>query len=62
LPVNADVHGDYAKEVQAAPREADVRCNLDDSNEKLGYRLRNSQVKKIPFTLVVGDKEKENKT
>jgi threonyl-tRNA synthetase len=40
----------------------DVRCNLDDSNEKLGYRLRNSQVQKIPFTLVVGDKEKENKT
>jgi threonyl-tRNA synthetase len=57
-PVNAEVHGDYAKEVQALLVKNDVRCNLDDSNEKLGYRLRNSQVQKIPFTLVVGDKEK----
>jgi threonyl-tRNA synthetase len=62
LPVNAEVQGDYAKEVQALLVKNDVRCNLDDSNEKLGYRLRNSQVQKIPFTLVVGDKEKENKT
>ena len=42
--------------------KSDVRCSLDDSNEKLGYRLRNSQVQKIPFTLVVGDKEKENRS
>jgi threonyl-tRNA synthetase len=62
LPVNAEVHGDYAKEVQSLLVKNDVRCNLDDSNEKLGYRLRNSQVQKIPFTLVVGDKEKENRT
>jgi len=62
LPVNAEVQGDYAKEVQALLAKEDVRCNLDDSNEKLGYRLRNSQVQKIPFTLVVGDKEKENRT
>jgi threonyl-tRNA synthetase len=62
LPVNSDVHGDYAKEVQAILTKGDVRCKLDDSNEKLGYRLRNSQVNKIPFTLVVGDKEKENRT
>jgi threonyl-tRNA synthetase len=61
LPVNGDVHGAYAKEVQAALIKADVRCNLDDSNEKLGYRLRNSQVQKIPFTLVVGDKEAADK-
>ena len=62
LPVNSDVHEDYAKEVQALLLKNDVRCNLDNSNEKLGYRLRNSQVQKIPFTLVVGDKEKENRT
>jgi threonyl-tRNA synthetase len=61
LPVNGEVHGAYAKEVQQALIKADVRCNLDDSNEKLGYRLRNSQVQKIPFTLVVGDKEAEGK-
>jgi len=62
LPVNGEVHGDYAKEVQALLAKSDVRCSLDDSNEKLGYRLRNSQVQKIPFTLVVGDKEKENRS
>jgi threonyl-tRNA synthetase len=62
LPVNSDVHEDYAKEVRDLLVKNDVRASLDDSNDKLGYRLRNSQVQKIPFTLVVGDKEKENRT
>lgn len=62
LPVNSEVQGDYALEVQKVLREADVRCNLDASNDKLGYRLRNSQVQKIPFTLVVGDKEKASRS
>ena len=38
------------------------RVTLDDSEEKLGYRMRNSVIKKIPYTIVLGDKEKENKT
>ena len=59
LPVNNDSHGDYAQEVIAALEKAGVRAKLDDSNEKLGYRMRNAQVRKIPFTLVIGDKEKE---
>lgn len=62
LPVNSEVQGDYALEVQKVLRGADVRCNLDASNDKLGYRLRNSQVQKIPFTLVVGDKEKASRS
>ena len=37
-----------------------IRAELDDSNEKLGYRLRNAVVNKIPYTLVIGDKEKES--
>jgi threonyl-tRNA synthetase len=48
LPVNSEVHGDYAKEVQKVLSNADVRCNLDDSNEKLGYRLRNSKFRRSP--------------
>lgn len=60
LPVSHTAHEDYAKEVYDVLQKADVRVLLDDSNEKLGYRLRNAQVQKIPFTLVVGDKEKEN--
>lgn len=59
LPVNNAAHLEYAKEVEKVLEEAGVRVILDDSNEKLGYRLRNGQVKKIPFTLVIGDKEKE---
>jgi threonyl-tRNA synthetase len=37
-----------------------VRCDLDDRNEKLGYRIRESQVQKIPFMLVVGAREEES--
>jgi threonyl-tRNA synthetase len=62
LPVNPEFHEGYAREVEKALQAADVRVKVDDSNEKLGYRLRNSQVQKIPFTLVIGDKEKEGKT
>ena len=62
LPVNAAIHGEYAQEVVAALKEKGVRVQLDDDNEKLGYRLRNAQVTKTPFTLVIGDKEVENKT
>ncbi|MCH3908851.1 MAG: threonine--tRNA ligase [Bacilli bacterium] len=60
LPVNSEVQGEYAKKVQDELKKNGVRCELDASNEKLGYRLRNSQIRKIPFTLVVGDKEMEN--
>ena len=62
LPVNESVHGQYAKEVVKALEDAKVRVELDDDNEKLGYRLRNAQVSKTPFTLVIGDKEMADKT
>ena len=62
LPVNGAVHGEYAKKVADTLHEAGIRVKLNDENEKLGYRLRNSVVKKIPFTLVIGDKEVENGT
>lgn len=59
LPVNPEIHGEYAKEVEAKLKEAGLRVELDDSNEKLGYRLRNAQVEKIPYTLVIGGNEME---
>ena len=62
LPVNAEVHGAYAKEVESILKDAGVRAEVDDANEKLGYRLRNAQVNKIPFTLVLGDKEAETRS
>jgi threonyl-tRNA synthetase len=62
LPVNADAHGTYAKEVLSVLENADVRAELDASNEKLGYRLRAAVTQKIPFTLVVGDKERDSRS
>lgn len=57
LPVNPEFHGEFAAKVEQKLHEAGIRCKIDDSNEKLGYRMRNSVVKKIPFTLVIGDNE-----
>lgn len=62
LPVNNEVHGEYAKEVLAKLLSINIRAKVDDSNEKLGYRLRQAQIKKIPYTLVIGDKEMEEKS
>ena len=62
LPVNSKVQGDYAKNLVNQLREEDFRVELDDSDEKLGYRLRNSVIKKVPYALVIGDKEMENGT
>lgn len=62
LPVNNNFHLDYSKELVKKFKEHNFRVELDASEEKLGYRLRNTQLNKIPYTLVVGDKEKENGT
>ena len=61
LPVNEQAQGEYAQEVLKELEGAGIRAKVDDSNEKLGYRMRNAQVRKIPFTLVLGDKEKEGR-
>ena len=60
MPVNSEFQGEYAKEIYELLRDNDIRVELDDRNEKLGYRLRESQVKKIPYTLILGDNEKDN--
>jgi len=59
LPVNSSIHAGYAKEIAKKLNDLGYRAEVDDGEEKLGYRLRNSQVNKIPFTLVVGEKEAE---
>ncbi len=60
LPVNLNSHLDYANEVAKILRGIDVRVSVDDSNEKLGYKIRNAQVEKVPYSIVIGDKEKES--
>ena len=62
IPVNPEFQGEYAKEVTEMLKENDIRAELDDRNEKLGYRLREAQTEKVPFTLILGDQEKENAT
>ena len=62
LPVNNEFHLDYEKEVYELLKKEGIRIEKDDSNEKLGYRMRNAQMRKIPFTIVLGDDEKANKT
>ena len=58
LPI-ADAHVEYAKEVQTKLEEAGIRVELDDRNEKIGYKIREAQLQKVPYMLVLGDKEKE---
>jgi threonyl-tRNA synthetase len=62
LPVNNEYHLEYAKEIQQLLLDNDIRVVLDDRDEKLGYKLRETQIKKIPYTLVIGDKERDAKT
>ena len=62
LPVNTQIHSEGAKKLNAALVEAGLRSSLDASNEKLGYRMRNAQLKKVKYTVVVGDQELANNT
>lgn len=62
IPVSPDVHFDYAKEVQESLKAAGIRVELDGRNEKIGYKIREAQMQKIPYMLVVGDKEVETKS
>ena len=59
IPVNQSVHIDYCNKVKDLLLEQGIRVKIDDRDEKLGYRMRESQTKKIPYTLVIGDKEVE---
>ena len=62
LPVHHTLHLDYALKVSKLLKEQGVRVELNNEEEKISYRLRSAQVRKIPYTLVVGDKEMENET
>jgi threonyl-tRNA synthetase len=61
LPIS-EKHIDYARTVHGRLRAARIRAELDDRNEKLGYRIRDAQVRKVPYMLVVGAREAENGT
>jgi len=61
IPVSPSVHFDYAKEVKENLQRHGFRVELDERDEKIGYKIREAQMKKIPYMLVVGDKEVEEK-
>ena len=62
IPVSGEHQGEYSKELKDLFTKNGIRVEVDDRNEKLGYRMREAQIKKIPYSLVIGDNEKENKT
>lgn len=62
IPVNNEYHLDYAKSIFDELNDLDIRCSLDDRDEKLGYKMRESVIKKNPITLILGQKEVDDKT
>lgn len=62
IPVNQKLHTDYANEVLAELRAKNIRAEIDDRDEKMGYKIRDSQTMKIPYTVVVGDEETKDAT
>lgn len=62
IPVHHENHLAYANEIKAALEEQGVRVSVDDRNEKLGYRIREAQIHKIPVEVVVGDADQNEKT
>lgn len=62
IPVNLSCHKEYAERLNSLFLDEKFRVETDYRDEKLGYKIREAQTKKIPFTLVIGDKEVENNT
>lgn len=61
LPIS-DKYIDYAKEVEIFLKEEKIRTELDDRDEKLGYKIREARIDKVPYMLIIGDKEQRNRT
>ncbi|MEQ7218844.1 threonine--tRNA ligase [Vagococcus fluvialis] len=60
IPVNLDLHSDYAFEIKEKLDMQGLRFDVDIRNEKMGYKIRESQTQKVPYQIVVGDKELDN--
>ena len=60
IPVSDDRHGEYADQFAKELKHLNIRAKVDHRNEKMGYKIRESQTQKIPYTLVVGDDEMAN--
>ena len=61
LPI-ADRHQDYAREIMSKLQAAGIRCEIDDRSEKVGFKIRAAQMEKVPYMILVGDKDIEANT
>lgn len=59
MPVNNQYHLDYSNEIYKLLSDNDIRVQMDSRDEKLSYRMREAQTKKIPYTIILGDKERD---
>lgn len=62
IPVNLDIHAEYANQLTEELKAKGLRIEIDNRNEKMGYKIRHAQTLKIPYQIVVGDSEVENQT
>lgn len=62
IPVNNEFHLDYASKLKEELEANGIRVEIDSRDEKLGYKMREAQIKKIPYQLVIGDKEVSENT
>lgn len=62
IPVNIEYHLEYGKMIEELLKQENIRVHLDDRNEKLGYKMRESVIKKIPVTIILGQKEVDELT
>ena len=60
IPVNLGIHQEYCEKLEGIFKDAGIRYEADYRDEKLGYRIRESQIKKVPYALVIGDNEMNN--
>ena len=59
IPVNNEYHLDYSSEIYDILKDNNIRVELDNRDEKLSYKMRESQTRKIPYTIILGDKERD---
>lgn len=62
IPVNNEIHADYAWEIKKLLADKGFRVVVDEANEKMGWKIRQSQTKKVPYQIVIGDKEMADHT
>ncbi|MDD4036209.1 MAG: His/Gly/Thr/Pro-type tRNA ligase C-terminal domain-containing protein, partial [Bacilli bacterium] len=62
IPINNEYHLEYADQIKELLIENNIRVTLDDREEKLGYRIREAQTKKVPYNIIIGNNERDDET